>query len=355
MAETASANRDHRARQMLDAFTNTNLHLIILPTEQCNFRCVYCYEDFSVGTMSPPVVAGVKRLLAERVPDLRNLHIAWFGGEPLLALGVIREISARATELAGACGTGYRGEMTTNGYRLDARTARELHDLGIRHYQVTLDGPPAYHDRTRVRRDGGGSFERIWGNLVALRDSDLPISLNLRIHVNPTNLAVMPGFLAEVKREFLGDRRFTIMLKPVGRWGGPNDDTLAVLEGDDRRTVAPRLTAQVLEDLSEDAEFHPDDVCYASRPNSFVIRASGEVGKCTVALADPANTIGRLREDGSLEVKNDALQPWLRGWSTDPDALGCPLIGLPRGAGEPVLLQIGARPGTRRADARDGV
>lgn len=26
---------------------NDVLHLILLPTEQCNFRCTYCYEDFS--------------------------------------------------------------------------------------------------------------------------------------------------------------------------------------------------------------------------------------------------------------------------------------------------------------------
>jgi uncharacterized protein len=66
------------------AFSNDLLHLIILPTERCNFRCVYCYEDFSIGTMKPPVIAGIKRLLARRIPNLRQLRIAWFGWEPLV-------------------------------------------------------------------------------------------------------------------------------------------------------------------------------------------------------------------------------------------------------------------------------
>ena len=26
--------------------------LILLPTEKCNFRCTYCYEDFELGKMS---------------------------------------------------------------------------------------------------------------------------------------------------------------------------------------------------------------------------------------------------------------------------------------------------------------
>ena len=32
-----------------DALTTRRLHLILLPTEQCNFRCKYCYEDFQHG------------------------------------------------------------------------------------------------------------------------------------------------------------------------------------------------------------------------------------------------------------------------------------------------------------------
>jgi uncharacterized protein len=347
MADAAAIAQAGRTQQFATSFSNTTLHLIILPTEQCNFRCVYCYEDFSIGAMKPPVVNGVKRLLAERVPGLRQLHISWFGGEPLLALDIVKDIATTARELvAGNAGVAYTGGMTTNAYRLDCNTARALSDLGVRQYQVTLDGPPAFHDQTRVRRDGGGSFERIWSNLLDIRDSDLALAICLRVHVTAANLPVMPDFLARVRREFLGDARFSLQLKAVGRWGGPNDETLPVLEGDERASAVDRLGAQVLAGLPASANFEPGDICYASRPNSFVIRASGDVGKCTVALSDPANSIGRIREDGTLELRNSALRPWLRGWGANPDAdaLECPLIGLPRGKGEPVLLQISAGP-----------
>lgn len=33
--------------------------LIILPTEKCNFRCTYCYEDFLISKMKEPVQIGV--------------------------------------------------------------------------------------------------------------------------------------------------------------------------------------------------------------------------------------------------------------------------------------------------------
>ena len=60
------------------------LQLILLPTEQCNFRCTYCYEDFAIGRMTPEVVSGVKNLIDRRADGLSHLQLSWFGGEPTL-------------------------------------------------------------------------------------------------------------------------------------------------------------------------------------------------------------------------------------------------------------------------------
>ena len=63
--------------------------LIILPTEKCNFRCTYCYEDFLIGKMPPAIERGVKALIDRRSDSLDRLEISWFGGEPLLAADVV--------------------------------------------------------------------------------------------------------------------------------------------------------------------------------------------------------------------------------------------------------------------------
>jgi hypothetical protein len=70
-------------------------------------------------------------------------------------------------------------------------------------------------------------------------------------------------------------------------------------------------------------------VCYASRGNSFVIRADGRVNKCTISLDDPANQVGRLEPDGRLILDHDRIMPWMRGlFSGDTKELQCPMIGL---------------------------
>ena len=59
------------------------LELILLASEDCNFRCQYCYEDFTRGTMKPEIRESVKKLVLKRLPSLRYLSVSWFGGEPL--------------------------------------------------------------------------------------------------------------------------------------------------------------------------------------------------------------------------------------------------------------------------------
>ena len=77
---------------------NKSLELTLLPTEKCNFRCTYCYEDFLIGKMKPWIRSGVKSLIEKRVDmGLRNLNLSWFGGEPLLAKDVLFEIADFAT------------------------------------------------------------------------------------------------------------------------------------------------------------------------------------------------------------------------------------------------------------------
>jgi uncharacterized protein len=320
---------------------NDVLHLILLPTEHCNFRCTYCYEDFLVGRMAAPTIEGVKRLIDRRIDGLAALTISWFGGEPLLAVSVVEEISQHIVTLANAHPQlHYNGDMTTNGYFLDVPMLERLVRLGIRFFQVSLDGPEAVHDRTRIRADGSGSFRRIWANLVAVRETSEPISMLLRVHLTPENLPLMPEFLAELRETFLADPRFRVLLKPVERLGGPNDEIMMVVPSDDRDRIMTELEAALLQGAADSQRLYPaPEICYASRPNSFLIRANGNIGKCTVGLTDPANNIGRLSADGLLEIDNARLRPWLRGWATlDSQSLGCPYGGLVET--RPKLIQV---------------
>lgn len=317
------------------ALSPHRLGLILMPTEQCNFRCTYCYEDFKLGRMASGVVNGVKRLLERRASELAELTLSWFGGEPLLALDIVEDIQSHALELARrhpALRVG--ANMTTNAWKLDRATFERLLALGVNDYQISFDGPRELHDRKRVRQGGQGSFDRLWSNVRAMKDVAGDFLIRIRVHADRDNLDALPGFFAELREEFGADARFRVHLKSLAKWGGPNDAELAVLDRpeDARRLadIAQQLGEQSL-DYAGPGSAAPSggELCYAARANSFLVRADGRLNKCTIALDHPENQVGRLLEDGRLEIDGAPMQTWMRGlWSGDSRELFCPLLGL---------------------------
>ncbi|MEQ1895018.1 MAG: radical SAM protein [Planctomycetota bacterium] len=313
------------------AVTSRALQLILLPTEACNFRCTYCYEDFRLGRMEPWVVRGVKRLIERRIGGLDRLDLTWFGGEPLLARDVVFEILEHARSLASEYpALTFASDVTTNGWNLEPELFRRLLDLGARRYQITLDGEPELHDRRRVLAGGGATFERIWNNLLAMRAVEEPFEVVLRVHVDRSNHAQLPPFLHRCRAAFGHDSRFQVRLKPLSRWGGPNDREIALFEDDgEREHVLASLQAELGPPQPAVVPNTAADMCYAARGNSFLVRADGRLGKCTVALNDPRNDIGRIHEDGRLEIDSARAWPWMRGLESGVERdLLCPLMGM---------------------------
>lgn len=313
------------AQVATEVLSDKILELIIFPTEKCNFRCVYCYEDFKIGRMPPSLVDGIKKLIDNRIDGLDVLKIAWFGGEPLLAKEVMLDICAHASAAAAANGCFYTSAATTNGYLLDIATAKRLAEVGLWEYQITLDGPPEDHDRTRVMANGEKTYDTIFGNLLALRESALDISVILRLHYGPHNIARYEKFLDYIIDTFGSDKRFSVDLQAVQNWGGPRKDEIVVFGPNERRRLLARFQQHINQGISRPHDGPGTTICYAAKANSFVIRANGTIGKCTVALADERNAIGKLNDDGTVQISVAKLAPWIDGVKKmDMAALSCP-------------------------------
>ncbi len=316
---------------LVDAVRSDRLHLILLPTEQCNLRCTYCYEDFQLPRMSPGVLGGIKKLLTNRGSSLNLLDVSWFGGEPLVAYDAICEVMEHAGQLARThSNLQVRSDITTNAYTLTKERFGKLVGLGISQYQIALDGPSAVHDSRRGLAGGGGTFERIWSNLLATREHHSAFRIQLRIHVAPDTAGSLEPLLEEIAAEFGGDRRYRVTFKLLSRWGGPNDGEIVVFKKEAGRQAVRRLQARAFELGLADPEPAADGpfVCYATKPNSLLIRSDGTIGKCTLALHADGNRLGSLGEDGSIAVDARRLSHWSRGLiSGNAKELSCPWGG----------------------------
>jgi len=191
----------------------------IMPTAYCNMACSYCgQEHFKSSIRMQRVAERVEAVIAD--PVTRNVRVTWFGGEPMLALGVIRELSTRFLTAAKAHGKSYTAGMPTNGSLLTDRTLKVLREeCGLDAIEVTIDGPPEVHDRRRLKRNGTGSFHQITS---VLRDS-LPPGLNLTIRVNidAENEDSVTDLILELARIPL---KANLALMPVHSWGNDVSD-----------------------------------------------------------------------------------------------------------------------------------
>ncbi len=308
---------------------NKSLKLIILPTEECNFRCKYCYENFEIGKMNPEVVMGIKNLIKNRSDDLEFLYLDWFGGEPLLAFDIIRDIMEYSISLSEKYNFAVSSGMTTNGSLLTANKHKELNELKVTRFQISFDGDSPIHDTLRVTKHNSGSFDIIYNNLLNFHDSDTDNNITVRMHLNRNNLESVESFLEKLHRDVGNDNRFSILVEQLRKMGGKNDSKIPVINEERERQSSYKRIIEKSKSLGfrtlspMDDEIH---VCYASMFSSYVIRSKGEIGKCTVALYDDKNTIGFLSTNGKVQLDKKKLEYWVRGqFSKNPEQLACPL------------------------------
>ncbi len=328
------------------------LQLILLASEDCNFRCTYCYEDFARGTMQPAVRTAIKKLTESRIRSLSSLSVAWFGGEPLYGFEAIEDLAPFFQAIAREHSVRFSSNMTTNAFLLTPEVAERLLAWEVAFFQITIDGVPEDHNRTRPTRDGQETFGTILANLKALSRRSEDFTVMLRFNFDRNNVMSYRGFLDIIERELGGDPRFKMRFYAVGKWGGPNDASLAVCGVEDAWSMeremkkeAQRRGLSLASGITEVGL--GSHVCYAARPYNFLIGASGKVMKCTVDLdKHDRNVVGYLRPDGRMELDQDKLALWTEpAFEQDPKCRKCTILPVCQGVYCPqIRMDTGSSP-----------
>lgn len=307
-----------------------SLHLVILPTEACNFRCTYCYEDFPRGKMTDQAKQGLINFIHKQGKFLNHLTVSWFGGEPLLGFDVITELSQVFLQVASKYEFSYSAEIATNGYLLTSEKCKILLQNGIKQFMVTVDGEANEHNKRRKLANDEGTYSTIINNLKNIKKIEDDFEITIRTNFDEASLNSIPNHILEMKALFGDDQRFKTYFRPVARWGGKNDECLPVC---DQKTVDQKIwefTEKAIEvglpmsSLVAGSLQPTASVCYAAKPNSFVVASDARLYKCTLAFEDEDNQIGNLNEDGSMTIDYDKLAKWTTsGEETDEHCQSC--------------------------------
>lgn len=316
-------NEDERARlqQRYDAarFDSFSQTVTVAPTLDCNFGCDYCFQglDKPHGLMSEAVQDRFIQEIAERAErGMKRLHIAWYGGEPLMGRSVIYRLSERVMAICADAKVNYSAFIVTNGFQLTRDVATRLREYKVSSCQVTLDGPASYHDQRRNLLNGKPTYQRIVENLREIVDH-VPMMINIRVNIDERNVTQIKGLIDDLaERGFGGRSNFGLYFAPVEAITKP-------CQGCNNVTMAKQTYGQLevelyryafehgLTGLPKPPVFH--GMCQAIRPNDFLLTPNGDVHKCWDTVHSKEMAVGTIFEPQRWS-ENATFAPWVQ-WS----------------------------------------
>ncbi len=194
----------------------------------CNLNCSYCFASQGKysgerALMSFEVGKRALDFLVENSGSRKNLEVDFFGGEPLMNFGVVKDLVAYARSIEKEKGKNFRFTLTTNGVLIDDDVI-DFANRECSNVVLSLDGRKEVHDRYRVDYAGNGSWEKIvpkFQKFVKARGGKNYYMRGTFTHANP-------DFLKDVQQMLdLGFRELS--MEPVV---ASADDPSALTDGD---------------------------------------------------------------------------------------------------------------------------
>lgn len=293
--------------------------LTVAPTMECNFICPYCYEKgIKHKTMTQEIITAVKSFIKQMKNTANKLEIIWYGGEPLLVLDIVKELTYEAISVFGT--ENYTANMVTNGYLLNEQNSSLLESLKINNIQITLDGPPKIHNQRRKLPNNEDTFFVILNNIKRILDENINVHFNIRINTDKKNIDSIDEILEYIDKFGLKGK-IELYLAPVHDMNNKcnNPTCLSNKEFAKEEFAFIKRSLNKGYNLINLPERNPG-ICGAVSNNCFVIDASGNIFKCLGEISQPQNKIGNVLHH--LDKNNDKLKKWT-SYQLDSVCLEC--------------------------------
>lgn len=278
-----------KLKENCSKFQEQAFYLTIQPTLDCNFRCVYCYEQHKQIRMDECTFSGILNFIKKVSTKVRKIHICWFGGEPLLEFDLIEKLTTKIIEICNDNNCNYMANIVTNGYLLTDTVISKLKILKIRNIQITLDGPKLYHDVMRPHLNGTGTFDVIHNNILNLLEFDKEIHLVFRVNANENNYKNIDDILNLIPEAYRNRATFTM----ANLFQIKNKISLY-------DTYIKAIDMGYLFYNTGNSFSNRCDTC---KKNSISIEPTGKLAMCS-PMAEKGLYYGTLSEDGNIKYSN---------------------------------------------------
>lgn len=318
------------------------IELTLMLHEDCNFRCTYCFEDFTNRKLEGEVLEDLLRFVDERLPEGGTVSNHFYGGEPLMAWDSLVRINASLLEVVERKKGGYQFFITSNGSLLTPEKATYLAEHKVTHVKITLDGPAEIHDVRRVRVSGKGTFDTILKNITHA----LPLfKIILRVNLDASNVEHVERLL-DVLAEVASDPQHLYLDYNLVHDGKTGELAPGVTYEDIYRLESTTLDRGFRLNLPPLARFR---YCKFNSKNSYLVDTLGDLFLCSKS---PQMQVGNLKSglnlpappERSLPVINNNRTTALAFYDPKEGCLSCNLLPICGGGCTMLSLKTGKPP-----------
>ena len=305
-------------RQNMARYGRKTLTLTIGPTLNCNLRCPYCFEAERHQTMTEETAEKLIDFLKSYIEEkkIETVGVTWYGGEPLLTLNRIEQISNELIPFCEGKSIAYSANIVTNGYCLDRGSAELLRSLKVDRAQITIDGLEETHNARRKLKNGGGSFWPIVKNIESVKDI---MRIVVRVNVDKENMKEIDALTDFFMDDMKWGKNPAFYLAPVQKTTEDcGADLDMCLSADEFSSLYQAVMEKMFEHgITEIAQqvypAYTDVGCTSICSNNFVIDANGYFYTCWNYFGDVSKSIGHLDEPNKIGLRGDYLH-----WMTVP-------------------------------------
>ncbi len=327
LVENTVDETNYFLKRKYDDMHSSLFHLVINPTQDCIFRCWYCYESHKHSKMSVEITNRIKKLALNILKrnDIEEFMLSWFGGEPLMYFdSVVYPLSVFIKNETEQLGKKFKCNMTTNGFLLTKELVKKCAEIGLNSLQVTLDGDEKQHDKTR-NCNGKPSFKKILANCIYYCSysscNQLILRINYTDEIIKTDFSKVLECIPESVRP-----QIEILFKRVWQTYGQKEKKTpdGLLENMEK---LHKMNFKMAD--RSDFQFISGCLCYADRINYANINFDGNIYRCTAMDYNVQNSFGTLNEEGEIiwdekKLQNIDNNPYIH----DTKCIECKLLPL---------------------------
>lgn len=282
--------------------SNKRFRLTVFTTTNCNARCSYCFQKGAKRIVpNKTIEQNIVKLICKNRD--KSIHIKWFGGEPLLNVGMIDRISSQLDAL----GIAFSSSMISNGY-LIKQYIDKVSAWKLKRIQITLDGINEKYNSVKnyVVTTDSNPFRTVISGIKKLLD--IGVFVSIRLNFDKTNFEDILECISYLHREIGNPPNLSVYSHNIF---GPKE-SYHLSDGTNLYLIVMKrlMECGYINNLFQLGVRYRPLPCSAYNPYFYVVDAQGKLLKCEHYIPDPnySGIVGDL-EKGLYNKEN--LDFWL--------------------------------------------